>query len=82
VPHATPTFLYAEFEGAVSLVESYLANPYDEVRFLSIGGPAEAVKAVLAAAKLKGNRLSLFRRKSTRASTRTGAKPSGRCTRP
>ncbi len=58
--HVTPTFLYADFEGAVSLVESYLANPYDEVRFLSIGGPAEAVKAVLAAAKLKGNRLSLF----------------------
>ena len=39
VQHATPTFLYAEYEGAVSLVESYLVDPYDEVRFLSIGGP-------------------------------------------
>ena len=59
--HATPTFLYADFEGAVSLVESYLVTHYDEVRFLSIGGPAEAVKAVLAAAKLRDNRLVLFR---------------------
>lgn len=62
--HATPTFLYADFEGAVSLVESYLVDDYDEVRFLSLGGPAEVVKAVLAAAKLPGSRLTLFRPKA------------------
>ena len=70
--HATPTFLYAEYEGAVSLVESYLVDPYDEVRFLSIGGPAEAVKAVLAAAKLKGNQLILFHPKAHASLDRCG----------
>ncbi|MFA5028547.1 MAG: hypothetical protein WC713_11810 [Candidatus Methylomirabilota bacterium] len=64
MPDATPTLLYADFEGAVSLVESYLVDDYDEVRFLSVGGPAEAVKAVLAAAKLPGSRLTLFRPKA------------------
>jgi hypothetical protein len=54
-------FLYAEHEGASALVHAYLATDYDDARFLSVGGPAEAVRAVLAAVA-STSPLSLIRR--------------------
>lgn len=42
------TFLYAECGGATALVHAYLAAPGDAVRLLSLGGPTEAVHAILA----------------------------------
>jgi hypothetical protein len=53
--------LYAEYEGAVALVHAYLATSLDEARFLSVGGPAESVKAVLAGLA-SGGRVTLFRK--------------------
>jgi hypothetical protein len=59
-----PFPLYAEHEGATALVHGYLATPTDEARFLSVGGPAEAVKSVLAGLA-SGHRVPLFRRTET-----------------
>jgi hypothetical protein len=65
-----PSPLYAEHEGATVLVHAYLSTPSDEARFLSVGGPAEAVKAVLAGLA-SGHRVPLFRR------TEDGRAPAG-----
>lgn len=43
-----PTFLYAEGCGATALVHAYLATAGDALRLLSLGGPTEAVHAILA----------------------------------
>ena len=58
------SLLYAEHEGATVLVHAYLATPGDEARLLSVGGPAEAVKAVLAGLA-SGHKVPLFRRTGT-----------------
>lgn len=55
------SLLYAEYEGAVALVHACLATSLDEARFLSVGGPAESVKAVLAGLA-SGGRVTLFRK--------------------
>jgi hypothetical protein len=57
--------LYADYEGACALLHSYLASATDDIRFLSAGGPAEAVKAVLAGLA-QGSRVTLFRRTDTK----------------
>jgi hypothetical protein len=43
-----PTFLYAECGGATALIHAYLATAGDALRLLSLGGPTEAVHAILA----------------------------------
>jgi hypothetical protein len=55
------TYLSVECQGAIALVHAYLATPFEDLRFLSIGGPTEAVQAVIAGA-LQGERLTLFRK--------------------
>jgi hypothetical protein len=45
-----PSHLYADYEGASALVHAYLADDINQLRLLSLGGPAEAVRAVMAAA--------------------------------
>jgi hypothetical protein len=49
---APAAFLYADHEGAVALVHAYRTNGRDEVRFLSVGGAAEVVKAVLSGLRI------------------------------
>jgi hypothetical protein len=51
-PSAPSAFLYADHEGAVALVHAYRTNGRDEVRFLSVGGAAEVVKAVLSGLRI------------------------------
>lgn len=46
----SPARLYAEHEGASALVHAYLTDDINQLRLLSLGGPAEAVRAVMAAA--------------------------------
>ena len=55
------SYLYAECQGAIALVHAYLATAVEDLRFLSIGGPTEAVQAVIAGA-LQGERITLFRK--------------------
>ncbi len=52
-------YLYAEHQGATALVNAYLATESDEARLLSVGGPAEATRAVVAALA-SGYQLALF----------------------
>ncbi len=54
-----PRRLYAEYQGATALVDAYLATEYDDARLLSVGGPAEATRAVVAALA-NGYQLPLF----------------------
>jgi hypothetical protein len=62
-PSSAPssTFLYADHEGALALVHAYRTTAADEVRFLSVGGAAEVVKAVLIGLRLTGQ-LTLIQR--------------------
>ena len=61
-PPAPPPPLYADHEGALALIHGYRFSPgREEIRFLSIGGPPEVVKAVLSGLRISG-RLTIIQR--------------------
>jgi hypothetical protein len=71
-----PSPLYAEHEGATVLVHAYLSTPSDEARLLSVGGPAEAVKAVLAGLVSRSSMWSPARAHHTSCRPRLPSPPS------